>query len=84
MMALTSDVGFIMDDRWFAKLWWLNSRLGTKLGARCLIRVLKEEIRMMIEMILMMMRILMDLENQEDLMDLEDREISTRLRMGGS
>jgi hypothetical protein len=46
--------------------------------------VLKEEIRMMIEMILMMMRILMDLENQEDLMDLEDRGISTRLRMGGS
>jgi hypothetical protein len=49
--------------------------------------VLEEEIRMTMEMILMMMRIPMDLEDledQEDLMDLEDRGISTRLRTGGS
>ena len=51
MMVPTSNVVCIRES---AKLWWLSSRLGTKLGTRHPIRVLEEETLM--EMILMMMR----------------------------
>ena len=77
----TSSMMCVRDDRWSAKLWWLSSRLGTKLGTRHPIRVLEETL---MEMILMMMRMPMDLQDQEDLVDQERMGINLRLRTGGS